>query len=298
MMYDAQTLHFGDEALKPAIDNADKALQRLLKNMVEKGSTQGSLTIKIDIEMAMKVVQNFDPAINGDTRTVLVPTISHKVGSVMQIKDETKGSTDYDGYELVWDEDRGEFVMRPISTAQQSIFDAAYVVVPNDSEMREPSAALESGDSTMLPAHTEDEFASDGGDVEEAVKAHTNSQVTPFEYLRQFIGEELRITEAAGNYTARSSENKVILSSAFSPTDRFYCSADVLKRHVGHKVECVGYGQEEIVNVSIECVDCNEVLFSIDAEGDAEDDDSAECDEDDDLSDAFAEGYDYEPPQG
>ena len=125
-MYDAQTLHFGDEALKPAIDNADKALQRLLKNMVDKGSTQGSLTIKIDIEMAMKVVQNFDPAINGDTRTVLVPTISHKVGSVMQIKDETKGSTDYEGYELVWDEDREEFVMRPISTAQQSIFDAEF----------------------------------------------------------------------------------------------------------------------------------------------------------------------------
>lgn len=39
---------------------------------------------------------------------------------------------------------------------------------------------------------------------------------------------------------------------------------DILKSHIGHKVVVVGYGQDEIVNVSIECEDCNEVLYSID----------------------------------
>jgi uncharacterized protein with PIN domain len=34
-----------------------------------------------------------------------------------------------------------------------------------------------------------------------------------------------------------------------------------LKRHVGHKIVCVGYGQDEIVNVAVECLDCNEVLI-------------------------------------
>lgn len=37
-----------------------------------------------------------------------------------------------------------------------------------------------------------------------------------------------------------------------------------LERHRGHKVAVVGYGQEEIVNVSIECETCNEVLVSFD----------------------------------
>ena len=38
---------------------------------------------------------------------------------------------------------------------------------------------------------------------------------------------------------------------------------DILKSHIGHKIVVVGYGQEEIVNASIECEDCNEVLYSV-----------------------------------
>lgn len=36
---------------------------------------------------------------------------------------------------------------------------------------------------------------------------------------------------------------------------------DELKKHIGHDIACVGYGKKEIINVSIECEDCNEVLF-------------------------------------
>ena len=32
------------------------------------------------------------------------------------------------------------------------------------------------------------------------------------------------------------------------------------RRHVGHKIQCVIYGDEE---VALECVTCNEVLYSI-----------------------------------
>lgn len=37
---------------------------------------------------------------------------------------------------------------------------------------------------------------------------------------------------------------------------------DELKRHVGHKITCVTYG--ECQNVAIECEDCNEVLLDYD----------------------------------
>lgn len=41
---------------------------------------------------------------------------------------------------------------------------------------------------------------------------------------------------------------------------------DILRSHVGHDIECVIYGN---VNVSIECCTCNEVLYSIDKDSDA-----------------------------
>ncbi len=37
---------------------------------------------------------------------------------------------------------------------------------------------------------------------------------------------------------------------------------DELKRHVGHKIVCVTYGEGQ--NVAIECEDCNEVLLDYD----------------------------------
>ncbi len=39
-----------------------------------------------------------------------------------------------------------------------------------------------------------------------------------------------------------------------------------LKNHIGHKIVCVSYGKSEIVNVSVECETCNEVILSFDEE--------------------------------
>jgi hypothetical protein len=39
-----------------------------------------------------------------------------------------------------------------------------------------------------------------------------------------------------------------------------------LKRHIGHRIVCVGYGMKggELINVSVECNDCSEVLLTFD----------------------------------
>jgi len=38
-----------------------------------------------------------------------------------------------------------------------------------------------------------------------------------------------------------------------------------LKKHIGHRIECVYYGDpEHPANVAIECTDCNEVLLDFD----------------------------------
>lgn len=122
-----QSLHIDDTAFAKMREDADMVLQKLIKNMVEKDSLEGKLSITIDLSMDREFIPNYDPNIEGESRWILIPKISHKVGSMMQIKNETKGDTNYEGMELVWDEDAGEYIMKPIAnTSQRTIFDADF----------------------------------------------------------------------------------------------------------------------------------------------------------------------------
>ena len=83
-----------------------------LRKMQEKGSTDASLTIKIDIELE----KTFAPVVVGNvetTRDVYIPWFSHKVSSAMSIKSEVKGKFDEE-CELVFDEGTGRYLLVPI----------------------------------------------------------------------------------------------------------------------------------------------------------------------------------------
>lgn len=151
-----QELHIGDELFVSMREDADMVLQKLLKNMVEKDSLEGKVTIGIDVTLVQEYIPNRDPGVKGETRRVLTPKFSHKVGSVMQIKNETKGDRNCDGTELVFDSRRGEYVLVPIAnTEQMTIFDSDFRCV-NDSEVYSESEeerwrALEGGSAAALP---------------------------------------------------------------------------------------------------------------------------------------------------
>lgn len=89
------TLHFEDDTFKKLRTDADQVLQKLLANMAEKGSLEGKMTITIDVSFTEETVQNRDPNIEGDMRIVHTPKFQHKVGSVLQIKNEQKGGRMY-----------------------------------------------------------------------------------------------------------------------------------------------------------------------------------------------------------
>ena len=91
------TLHFEDDTFKKLRTDADQVLQKLLANMAEKGSLEGKMTITIDVSFTEETVQNRDPNIEGDMRIVHTPKFQHKVGSVLQIKNEQKGDMNCDG---------------------------------------------------------------------------------------------------------------------------------------------------------------------------------------------------------
>ena len=106
-------------------ETAQKALiDAVAANMAEKGSLEGKMTITIDVSFTEETVQNRDPNIEGDMRIVHTPKFQHKVGSVLQIKNEQKGDMNCDGMEMIWDNEKGEYVLRPITGRDQmSIFD-------------------------------------------------------------------------------------------------------------------------------------------------------------------------------
>ncbi len=101
-------------------------LQRLIGNMREKGTDEGSMTLKIDITMVREFVPNYDPDIKGETREISKPQFKHKVTSAVKINDEKSGSFNNE-MELVMDDETGIFKLVPIAnTSQRSIFDADF----------------------------------------------------------------------------------------------------------------------------------------------------------------------------
>lgn len=154
----AQNLHISDNAFEGMRKDADLVLQRLIKNMIEKDSMEGKVTITIDVSLIQDFILNRDPRIEGETRRVLTPKLSHKVGSVMQIKNEEKGGKFYDGMELTWDEELKEYVLKPIAnTDQMTIFDADFRCV-NDEEYDDDieTQALEGRRVAALPGPSEE----------------------------------------------------------------------------------------------------------------------------------------------
>ena len=146
-----QNLHIDDTAFDGMRYDTDHVLQKLLKNMIEKESMEGSVTIKIDVSLKQEFIQNTNPDIDGETRRVLIPAFTHKIGSVMQIKDEAKGGIKYDDMEIVWDDELKEYVVKPISdTTQRTIFDTDF----QNNDYKQPS--IDNEDILKLPFEDDD----------------------------------------------------------------------------------------------------------------------------------------------
>lgn len=170
-----QEFHIDGDLFGKMRRDADRVLQELLKNMVEKDSLEGKITINIDIRLTKDFILNRNPDIKGETRKILIPKLQHKIGSVMQIKGEAKGDSCCDGDELVWDEESGEYVLRPIAdTEQMSIFDADFQYVEDpDTENTfsgEGQAVLEGNAWMALPGPAEGDAEQDAVENEEEIQ--------------------------------------------------------------------------------------------------------------------------------
>lgn len=241
----------------------DQILRSTLNGMEETEQDVAEINVKVKITLTPDSAPDFTVSGGQQTRSITKPKFDHAVSAVIQ-KKEKKTGTLSGNYELVWDRETCQYVMRPIDNGQVSLFDKDK---HPDEGIAEP-AGLPEGKPSLPPAG---EVIDADYQVVGEDRAEKEVPKDAFDWLLQFAGKSMKVMEAMGNYTVRTTDNKVVLSSAASPSATFYCPAEKLKPHVGHEIVCVVYGEN--ANISIECIQCNEVLFSMDAPGEPDADD-------------------------
>lgn len=276
----AMELSLSGDTFAALKEDFDSILAQTLGNMESKGADEAVITLKLGISLEK---QSF--VRNEESKELTKPTFKHDISSVMQVKNKKSGSLSGD-YELVWDEDEKKYVMRKITNGQLTLFDEDDEAVEQYQEEDETYYVAE---PAMLKAPAEE--------------ANESEDATAFDWLAQFVGKKMTITEAMGNYTVRTEDGKVVLTSASAPDNVFHCDAEILAKHIDHSVACVGYGGDELYQITIECEDCLETLVSMRPNGLGEDDEAmpeeleefmAES-EDDFASDEGS--YDYSEPE-
>lgn len=223
--------------------------------------------------------------IGQQTRSITKPKFDHTVTAVIQRK-EKKTGTLAGNYELVWDKETCTYVMRPIDDGQTSIFDGEKAGNDHLADTR----GLPASESEVIDAEYSEVEPEEAGGRSEG----TGGDREAYNWLRQFIDCEMKVLEAMGNYTVRTTDNKVILSSAANPDMPFYAKAEVLAPHVGHSLTCT----EGPNTVVIMCEDCEEVIYRMedpDAAEDGEEGHQEGAEEAGDLLDHPGDGdYPYE----
>lgn len=220
-------LSLNGETFESLKKDFDKILERTLGNMTMRGADDATITIKLGVSLDKMRIG--DPLVYRD---VVKPSFKHEISSVMTVKDKMTGQFAGD-YELVFDEQEGKYVIRKYDDGQMSVFEGEY--------QEEDDIPVE---ARALPAP---------------------KQLSPYDWLKQFDGKNIIITETMGNYAARTDENEIVLSSATSPDNPFYCDKETLAKHVGHNLTCNVYvdGEDNEAEVTIYCDDCEESVFTI-----------------------------------
>lgn len=164
------TLSLNGETFNNLKMDFEQMLQNLLTEMKKRGSQDGSLTIKMNVTLTPGQARDFQSAADGAMRDITKPLFTHKMSTVMQLKDERNGQQG-GNCELVWDEEIGEWVMKEIDNGQTSIFDHENGVYDADfyeaeQEVMDAPPGLPEPVENALPA-ADDDYGYDEPDADE-----------------------------------------------------------------------------------------------------------------------------------
>ena len=174
----------------------DQILRSTLNGMEETEQDVAEIAVKVKITLTPDSAPDFSVTGGQQTRSITKPKFDHSVSAVIQ-KKEKKTGTLSGNYELVWDRETCQYVMRPIDNGQTSLFDKDK---PSDGDAAAP-AGLPAAQASLPPAGEVID-----ADYQVVGEEEPKKQVTQdaFDWLRQFAGQSMKVMEAMGNYTVRT----------------------------------------------------------------------------------------------
>lgn len=119
---DVLVLTLDSTAFSKMKEDFNSILKKTLGNMQIKESREATLTLKLNISLTDAEAPDFSVPYENAMRNIKKPRFDHKISSVMQIKNYESGSLKGE-YELVWDDELQDWIMKPIDNGQQTIFD-------------------------------------------------------------------------------------------------------------------------------------------------------------------------------
>lgn len=215
----------------------DQLLRQLIAEMEKRESEDATISVKFQVKLAPDQARDFQANGYDGMRDIIKPSFKHEISTVMQVKNKKSGNVG-GNMELVWDKKLRQYIMRPIDNGQTTFFDengnntADYVVAgevsgESGSELPALEAAEPLGlpspngaDEAVIDAVTEEVPVYDEEDeMQKAVSAGPYEvKDNPFDWLKQFCGQKLKVMEANGYFTARNASGTVVFSSAVPNT--------------------------------------------------------------------------------
>lgn len=290
-------LTLNEETFSSLKQDFDSVLNRTIGNMEMKGADEATVTLKLSIKLDKTTTYTETGALD-----VTRPSFKHDVSSVMQVKDKKSGQLNGE-MALVFDSESGSYILRPITNGQMSfdtdgsVYDGNGQVII-DAEVRsveEDGNAIEGREILGIgvaddykpeddleyddPADGVEEENGDEEEIEEPLPSTEDDEEEPtgdeidtkemsrFDWLSQFIGEKLVVTESMGNYAVRLESNgSLVLSTAVSQDSPAFVAKEKVENFVDKDLMCVRYViGDKTVSVAVECEDDNVVVADADA---------------------------------
>lgn len=149
--YEEMTLE--SDTFQAARETFNLMMQKLFRKMEQSDMDEGSIDLKISIELN----EDFVPQEDGTTVRIKKPLIKHKISTVVPVKDSADGKRDT-GMCLVYDEKLKRYVLKYVSTGgQMNIFDMEQQaendadIVDEETDTDVPSGDYDSTDDSGMP---------------------------------------------------------------------------------------------------------------------------------------------------
>lgn len=167
-----QEITLDSEVFEQARQNFDLLLQKLFQRMEQNKSDEGSITLKVDIN----VTDEYIPDDGGGSQKISKPILKHKVSTTVPVKDSFDGKKD-PGMELVYDEELKRYVLKYVSVGgQRSIFDEDFPDIVNGEAREVENDVPQIGTNDMIEGpcdKPQDDINGDSGVIDADYKEIT-----------------------------------------------------------------------------------------------------------------------------